>query len=155
MIIASSFKRFNACIAVLSAPNPQQATFDPCLCWRLLDPHGQIWVNLLWGHCSFLLGSAVHKVLFVPSTSPFPQSCVSPGGCMVRLTVTSSKRASATPGLLHPEPLPLQQSTAHLPLQETLKHSSVSVSVGSLGLGVHEICLIPLSISGGMGFDFL
>ena len=50
MIIASSFKRFHACIAVLSAPNPQQATFDPCLCWRLLDPHGQIWVNLLWGH---------------------------------------------------------------------------------------------------------
>ena len=96
MIIASSFKRFHACIAVLSAPNPQQATFDPCLCWRLLDPHGQIWVNLLWGHCSFLLGSAVHKVLFVLSMSPFPQSCVSPGGCMVRLIVTSSKRAYAS-----------------------------------------------------------
>ena len=41
------------------------------------------------------------------------------------------------PGLLHPEPLPLQQST--VPLEETLKHSSVSVSVGSLGLGVHSL----------------
>ena len=69
----------------------------PCLCWRFLDTHGQVWVNLLWGHCSFLLGSAMHKVLFVPSTSPFPQSCVSPGGCIMWLIVTSSKRAYAIP----------------------------------------------------------
>ena len=31
----------------------------------------------LWGHCSFLLGPGAHKVLFVPSKSLFPQSCVS------------------------------------------------------------------------------
>ena len=29
------------------------------------------------GHCSFLLGPGVHKILFVPSKSLFPQSCVS------------------------------------------------------------------------------
>ena len=150
MKIAISFKRFHACIAVLSALNPQQATFDTCLCRRLLNTHGQVWVNLLWGRGSFLLGSALHKVLFVPSVSLFPQSCVSPGGCMVWLIATSSKRTYAIP-----RPLPLQQSTAHLPLQETLKHSSVSVSVGSLGLGVHKICLSSLSISGGMRFDFM
>ena len=92
MIIATSFKRFHACIAVLSVPTPQQATFDPCLCQRLLNTHGHVWVNLLWGHGSFLLGSTLHKVLFVPSTSLFPQSCVSPGGCVVRLIATSSKR---------------------------------------------------------------
>ena len=34
-------------------------------------------------------------------------------------------------------------------LQETLKHSSVSVSVGSLGPGAHKVCLSPLSIPGG------
>ena len=34
------------------------------------------------------------------------------------------------PGLLHPEPLSLRQATT---LQETLKHSSGSVSVGSSG----------------------
>ena len=34
----------------------------------------------LVGHCSFLL---VHKVLFVPSQSQFPQSCVSSGSSMV------------------------------------------------------------------------
>ena len=51
---------------------PQQPTADPCLCWRLLENHRQVWVSLLWGHCSFLLGSGVHKVLFVPSKSLFP-----------------------------------------------------------------------------------
>ena len=56
-------------------------------------------------------------------------------------------------GLLHPEPLPLQQSTSDLyPQWETLKHSFVSVSVGSLGPGVHKVCLSPPSISGGCGF---
>ena len=35
--------------------------------------------------------------------------------------------------------------------QEIPTHSSVSVSVGSLGLGLHKVCLSPLSISGGYG----
>ena len=58
-------------------PTLHQATADPCLCLRLLDTHKPVWVSLLWGHCSFLLNSGVHKVLFVPSKSLFPQSCVS------------------------------------------------------------------------------
>ena len=45
----------------------QQATADPRLCQRLLDTHGQVWVSLLCGHCSFLLGPGLHKILFVPS----------------------------------------------------------------------------------------
>ena len=53
----------------------QQATADPCLCQRLLDTHGQVWFNLLWGHCSFLQDPGAHKVLFVPSQSLFPQTC--------------------------------------------------------------------------------
>ena len=56
----------------------------------------QVWVSLLWGHCSFLLGPCAHKVLFVPSKSLFPQSCVSSGSSIVGLMVTSSKRAYAT-----------------------------------------------------------
>ena len=40
------------------------------------------------------------------------QSCVSSGGSVVGLTATSSKRASATPRPLRPEPLPLRQATA-------------------------------------------
>ena len=53
-------------------PTLQQGTADPCLCWKF-------WVSLLWGRCSFLPGSGVHKVLFVPSSSLFPQSCGSSG----------------------------------------------------------------------------
>ena len=55
------------------------------------------------------------------------------------------------PGVLHPEPLPLQQSTADLHPQETLKHSSVLVSVGSLGPGAPKVCLSPLRVSAGYG----
>ena len=111
-IKVTSFKRSHACTAALSAPALQQATADPRLHWRCLDTHRQAWVSLLWGHCSFLLGPGVHKRLFVPSKSLFPQFCVCSGGSMLRLMVTSSKRAYAIPGLLHPEPLPLWQTTA-------------------------------------------
>ena len=54
---------------------PQQATVDPRLHWRLLDTHRQVWLSLLWGYCSLLLGPDAHKILFVPSKSLFPQSC--------------------------------------------------------------------------------
>ena len=44
---------------------------DPSLCQRLLDTYRQVWANLLWVHCSSLLGPGEHKVLFVPSKSLF------------------------------------------------------------------------------------
>ena len=56
--------------------------------------------------------SGAHKVLFVPSKSPFPQSCVSSGGSMVGLMMTSSKKTMPYSGLLHPESMPLQQAMA-------------------------------------------
>ena len=58
-----------------SVPRPHSRPVDSCLCQRLLDTHRQVWLNLLWGHCSFLLGPGAHKVLFVPSKSLFPQCC--------------------------------------------------------------------------------
>ena len=73
-ILATSFKRSCSCTASVSQ-TLQQATANPRLCWRLLDTHRQVWVSLLWGHCSFFLGSDACKVLFVPSKSLFPQSC--------------------------------------------------------------------------------
>ena len=78
-------------------PTLQQAATDPHLHWRLLGTLGQVWVSLLWGQCSFLLGPGVHNVLSVPSQSLFPQFCVSSGSSVVGLMVTSSKRAYATP----------------------------------------------------------
>ena len=53
-------------------PALQQATANPHIRRRLLDTPGQVWVSLLWDHCSLLLGPGAHKVLFVPSKSPFP-----------------------------------------------------------------------------------
>ena len=57
------------------------------------------------------------------------------------------------PGLLYPEPCPCAEPCWSVPPQETLKYSSVSVSVGSLGPGANKVCLSPLSILVGMGFD--
>ena len=71
----------------------------------------------------------MHKVLFVPSKSPFPLSCVSSGGSMVGLMVTSSKKAYAIPHLLHPERLPLQQSTADLYLLRRHTNTVLSQSL--------------------------
>ena len=59
----------------LVPPTLQQATADPRLHWELLDTHGKVWVSLVWGHCSFLLGPGAHKVLFVPSKSLSPVLC--------------------------------------------------------------------------------
>ena len=139
-MMVTSFKRSHACTDALSAPTLQQATADPCLRWRLLNTHGEIWVSLLWGHCSFLLGHGAHKVLFVLSKSLFPESCESPGGSMVGLMATPSKRAYATPRSVAPRaPAPAAVPCWLVPPQETLKHSSGSVSVGSLGLDMHGV----------------
>ena len=51
-----------------------QATVNPHLRQRFWDTHRKVWLSILWGHYSFLL-SPSSQVLFVPSKSPFPQSC--------------------------------------------------------------------------------
>ena len=96
-IMTTTFKMSHAGTVALRASAMQQTTTDPHLCQRLWDTHRQVWVSLLWGHCFFLLGLGVHKVLFVPSKSLFPQSYVSSGGSMVGSMATSSKRAYAIP----------------------------------------------------------
>ena len=90
-IMGTSFKRSHVCTAVLSAADPAAGHLHP----RPLDTHGQVWVSLLWGHCSFLLHPGAHKVLFVPSKSLLPQSWVSSSGSMVGLMATFFKKACA------------------------------------------------------------
>ena len=149
-VMATSFKRSHACTAALSAPNPAAGHCQPTPHLRLLDAHGQVWVSLLWGHCSFLLGPGAHKVLFVPSKSLFPQSCVSSGGSMVGLMATSSRRAYAIPrSAACRAPVPGAGHCWPISPQETLRHSSGSVSVGPLGLCAHKVCLSLLGICGG------
>ena len=52
------------------------------------------------------------------------------------------------PDLLHPEPVPMKQSTADPHLHRRHSNTLLSVSVGSLGPGAHKVCLSPLSVSG-------
>ena len=83
---------YTQCPQSCSRPPPTHASAGDS--WTLTGKSGSV----SWGgHCSFLLGPGVHKVLFVPSKSLFPQSCVSSGGSMVALMATSSKRAYAIP----------------------------------------------------------
>ena len=114
-------------------PQPA-ASQDPRLCHRLLDSQGQVQVSLFWGHCSFLLGPSVHRVLFVPSKSLFPQSCVSAGGSMVGLMVTSSKRAYAIPRSAAPRALgPAAGNCQPMPPQETPGHSRATLGQSLAG----------------------
>ena len=128
-------------------PTLQRATADPRLHWRLLDTHGQVWVSFLWGHCSFLLGPGRHKVVCTL------QESVSPVLCKFWWLYGGVNGDLLQEGLCHTQvcctqtPAPVQATLSHTP-QETPKHSPGSVSVGSLGPGVHKVCLSPLRISG-------
>ena len=56
-------------------PILQEATTDPHLCWRLLDTPGQVWISLLWGHCSFLLGPGAQGSVCTLQESVSPVLC--------------------------------------------------------------------------------
>ena len=73
-VMMTSFKRAYARTVVFSAPYP---TTGYCRPTPPLETPGHSQASLAQsfvGHCSFLLGPSVHKVLFVPSKSLFPQS---------------------------------------------------------------------------------
>ena len=133
-------------------PTLQQATADPHLHWKLLDTYRQVWVSLLWGHCSFLLGPGARNVLFVPATSVFPVLCkfwklyggvngdlLQEGLCHTQVCCTHSLYSCGRP---------LMTCTSAEDTQ-TIKGRSGSVYVVS---PVHtRFCLSPLSISGRNG----
>ena len=130
--------------ALHRVPHPAAATADPHLCHRLMDTHGQVRVSLFWGHCSFLLGPGVHKVLFVPSKSLFPQSCVSSGSSTVGLMVTSSKRAYATPRSAAPRaPAPAAEAAADPQLCRRLSNTVLLSLCGTSGSWCMERLLGP------------
>ena len=146
--IVTSLKMSHACPATLSDPNPAAATTDPCLCLRLSDTHGQVWLSLLWGHCSFLLGPGTHKVLFVPSKCLFP-SPVEVWQLYGGFMVTSSRRAYAIPKSAAPRAPPLQPSTADPSLHR--RHSNTVLAQSLWGLWVLVCTTFSLSISGRYG----
>ena len=57
------------------SPTLEQVTTDPRLCWRLLDTPGQVWVSLLWGHCSFLLERVAWGKVQRKLVDGFRESC--------------------------------------------------------------------------------
>ena len=144
-IMVTSFKRSSSCTAPLKCPQP--CSRPPLThisardSWTLTGKSRSV---SYVGHCSFLLGPGAHKFLFVPPRVCFPD-CVSSGGSMVGLMATSSKRAYAIPKSAAPR-------APDLDLHR--RCSQFSVSVGSLGPGVHKVCLSPLSVSGEYGVWF-
>ena len=125
-------------------PTLQQATTDPHLCWRLLGKSGSVscgatapfpWVLV---HTRFYL--CLRRVYF-PVLCTFWQLFGGVNGDLLHTQVCCPQ-----------SPCPCSSPLLTVPPQEILKHSSVSVSVGSLGPGARKVCLSSLSISDGMGF---
>ena len=137
----------------LMPPTLQQATAEPCLCQRLLNIYKQVWVNLFWGHCSFLLGPGTHMFLSMPSKSLFPQSCISSENSMVGLLATFSKRAYTIPRTTAPRiPAPAAIHCWLVPLQETLTQFCLSLC-GCSGSWCTQSLFEPSESLVGMGFD--
>ena len=157
-IMVTSFKRSHAqhfctqCLQPCSRPLPSQTSAGDS--WTLIGKSGSVscWVTAPFSWV-LVLPSFVCVCVCLPRVCF--QSCVSSGSSMVGLMAASSKRAYAIPRSTAPRaPAPVTVRCWPIPLQETLKHSSVSVSLGSLGPGAHNVCLSPLSVSGKYGAWF-
>ena len=74
-IMITSSKKFHACTAKLSAPNPAAGHCGPTPPPETPRHSQASLAQSLMGTLFFLWGPGVHKVLFVPSKSLFPQPC--------------------------------------------------------------------------------
>ena len=116
-----------ACTATFSALSPAASHHDPRLCWRLLDTPGQVWVSLLWVTAPF------SWVLMCTSFCLCPQESISPILCTFwQLYGGPTGGLMPYPGLLHPESLLLQPSTADLYLHRRLSNTVLSQSLWGL-----------------------
>ena len=114
----------------LVPPTLQQASTDPCLHWGLQDTHRQVWVSLLWVHCSFLLGPGTQGSVCALQEPVSPVLRKS-GSSMVGLMATSSKRAYAIPKSAASRAPAFHQSTAQPYLLR--RHSNTVLSQSLLG----------------------
>ena len=153
--MVTSFKSSHACTATFSAPSAAAGHH-----WPTPPPEtpGHFQANLgqsLVGSLLLFPGSWCTQVSVFAHQEFVSQSCLSSDGSMVLLMATSSKRAYAIPRSAAPRAsAPAAVHCWPVPPQETLKHSSVSGFVGSLGPGASKVCLSPLSISRGFGVWF-
>ena len=151
-ITVTSFKKSHACPTALSAPNPAAGHCQP-------TPQPET-----PGHSGASLGQPLVGSLLLSPRSWCKQcsvcalqECVSPVLCKFWQLYDGVNGDLLQEGLCHTQvcctqsPCPRSSPLLTIPPQETLKHSFVSVSVGSLGPGAHKVCLSPLSISGRYG----
>ena len=143
MVMLTSFKRIYASTVVFSVPAPQPATVGPGVHWRLLNIYSQVWLSLIWDHCSFLLGPGVHKVLFLPSKSLFSWLCDWVNGDILREDL-GHKPASqfCYSQISYSCSVPLL-TCASAGDTQTFKGRSGSVSVGSLGSSLNKVLFEP------------
>ena len=149
-VMAASFKMSHARTATLSASNPAVGHHWPM---SLPETPGHSQASL----GQFLLGSLLLSSgsWYAPGSVCALQESVSPVLCKFWQFYGGVNGNLLQEGLCHMQvttpraPAPSAVHCWPVPLQETLKHSSISVSVGSLHPGAHKVCLSPLSISGG------
>ena len=115
-------------------PTLQQATTNPHLHQGLLDTHGQVWVSLLWGHCSLFLGPGAQgsvcslqecflsPVMFWRLYGKVNGDLLQEALCHTQVCCTQS--------------LPLQQSTIDLYLRRRYSNTVLSQSLGGLWVPV-------------------
>ena len=148
-IIATSFKGFHAGRATLNAPSPAAGHRRP-MPQPETPGHSGTSGSVSRGVTAPFFWVLVHKVLFEPPRVYFPvlcrfwQLCGGVSGDLLQaglchILVCGSQR-----------PCPCSSPLRPVPPQETLRHSSVSISMWSLGPGVH-VCLSPLSVPGRKG----
>ena len=101
-------------------PTLLQATTDPCLFWRFLDTPGQVWVSLLWSHCSFLLGPGTHKFLFSVLNTNFLEE-------RETLSYVCIKYLALGFSVVGAQLISAKQKQKNIGIQTTLKGSLVSI----------------------------
>ena len=152
-VMKASFKRPHGCTVTLSAPNPEVGHPWPT---PPLETHGHLPASLGPSRVGSLLlspGSWCTRFCLCPSRVCFPVLCkfwllyggvngdlLQEGLCRTQVCCTQSPCPAAVP-------------CWPTPSQETLKHSSGSVSVGCLGPGVHEVVWALQVSLAGMRFD--
>ena len=154
-IMATSFKRSHVHTAALSAPDPAAGTLRPTSLPETA------------GHSQPSLGQSLEGSLILSPVSWCTQGfvcalqeSVSPVLCKIWQLYGGVNGNLLQECLCHTQvcctqsPCPCGRPLLTRTSTGDIKDSSGSVAVGSLGPGVHKVCLSPPSISGGYGIWF-
>ena len=150
-IMATSFKRSHACTAELRAPSPTAGHYQS-------TPPPETPGHSFTGKSGSVSGGVTTPFSWVLVGTRFclcpPRVCF-PNPVNILSALYGVNGDLLHEGLCHTQvccpivPAPAAGHCWPVLSQETLKHSSGSVSVGSLGPGMHKVCLSPLTIYSG------